>query len=313
MTNKWWRILDQISVGSGTECEHTSKLFREREVNLEERIEIIIKPPGHFLKIDWRELWRYRDLFIVFSWRDISVRYKQTALGVLWALFQPLLTMVVFNFIFNRLAKIESGDNTPYPIFLYVGLLFWQYYSGTLTKASDSMIVNANIIQKVYFPRFIIPASTAITGLVDMALAAIILCGMMVYYGCYPNLVGLLLLPVLVFCAVLSAMGLGLICASLNIKYRDVRYALPFFIQVLMYVTPVIYPVKMLGNHPWAKNLMLWLNPISGVIANARAGLLGNSQIDWYILCISLLMSIVTFLCGLYYFRSTERYFADIV
>jgi lipopolysaccharide transport system permease protein len=276
-------------------------------------IEFKIEPPKHFLKIDWRELWRYRDLFLVFSWRDISVRYKQTILGVLWAIFQPLVTMIVFTFIFNKMAKIESGDNTPYPIFLYVGLLIWQYYSGTLTKASDSMVSNASIIQKVYFPRLIIPASTAVTGLVDMAISAVILFGMMLYYGYYPHLAGLFLLPILLGCAVLSALGLGLFCASLNIKYRDVRYALPFFIQILMYITPVIYPVKMLDKHPLVKGLMLWLNPISGVIANARASLLGNSPIDWQILGISTLMSVIIFTFGLYYFRNTERYFADIV
>jgi len=277
------------------------------------QVEYIIEPPKRLLSINWAELWRYRELFLIFSWRDIAVRYKQTALGVLWALFQPLITMVVFTFIFNRMARIESGDKTPYPIFLYVGLLFWQYYSGTLTKASDSMVSNASIIQKVYFPRLIIPASTAVTGLVDMAIAAVILAGMMVFYGYHPQVLGIVLLPVLLACAVLSAMGVGLFCASLNIKYRDVRYALPFFIQILMYVTPVIYPVKLLDRHPLARELMLWLNPISGVITNARAGLLGNAPIAWDVLGISALMSVVFFVCGLYYFRSTERYFADIV
>ena len=276
-------------------------------------MEYVIEPPKRLLRINWRELWRYRDLFLVLSWRDISVRYKQTALGVLWAVFQPFITMVVFTFIFNRMAHIQSGDNTPYPIFLYVGLLFWQYYAGTLAKASDSMVTNAAIIQKVYFPRLIIPASSAITGLVDMAVAAVILAGMMVYYGYHPHLLGLLLLPVLLACAVLSAMGLGLFCASLNIKYRDVRYALPFFIQILMYVTPVIYPVQMLDRHPLAKTAMLWLNPMSGVVTNARAGLLGNAPIEWGMLGISALMSVVFLLGGLTYFRSTERYFADIV
>lgn len=276
-------------------------------------MEYVIEPPKRLLSINWAELWRYRDLFLVFAWRDIAVRYKQTVLGVLWALFQPLVTMVVFTFIFNRMAKIESGDNTPYPIFLYVGLLFWQYYSGTLTKASDSMVSNGNIIQKVYFPRLIIPASTAVTGLVDMGIAAMILAAMMAFYGYHPQILGIALLPVLLACAVLSAMGVGLFCASLNIKYRDVRYALPFFIQILMYVTPVIYPVKLLDHHPVAKALMLWLNPISGIISNARAGLLGNAPIAWDVLGISALMSAVFFVVGLYYFRSTERYFADIV
>ncbi|MEI6056892.1 MAG: ABC transporter permease, partial [Lentisphaerota bacterium] len=245
--------------------------------------------------------------------RDISVRYKQTALGIVWAIFQPFVTMIVFTFIFNRMANISSGDGVPYPVFLYVGLLLWQYYSGTLTNASNSMTGNANLIQKVYFPRLIVPATAATTGLIDLAIAAVILIGMMAYYGIMPQLIGLLILPVLLAIAILNALGLGLILASLNIKYRDVRFALPFFIQILMYVTPVIYPVKMLDKYPLVKELMIWLNPISGVITNARAGLLGQGVVDFGILGISILMSIVYFIIGLYYFRSTERYFADIV
>lgn len=275
--------------------------------------EFIIAPPRRWLSINWQELWRYRDLFLVLAWRDISVRYKQTALGILWAIFQPFATMVVFTFIFNRMASISSGDNTPYPIFLYVGMLLWQYYSGTLTNASNSMISNSSLIQKVYFPRLIVPATAATTGLVDLAIAAVILVGMMAYYGIMPQLIGVLLLPVLLIIAVLSALGMGLLLASFNIKYRDVRFVLPFFIQILMYVTPVIYPVKMLDKYPVVKELMLWLNPISGVISNARAGLLGQGAVDFSVLGISLLMSVVFFIAGLYYFRSTERYFADIV
>ena len=277
--------------------------------------ELIIAPPTHFISINWRELWRFRDLFLVFAWRDISVRYKQTLLGVLWAILQPLITMVIFTFIFNGMARIESGDDVPYPIFLYVGLLLWQYFSGTLTNASNSMVANAGIVQKVYFPRLIIPASTAVTGLVDLAVASVVLIGMMVYYGYYPCLTGVLILPLLLTITVLASLGMGLFLASLNIKFRDVRYALPFVIQIMMYVTPVIYPVSMLDNHPVIKTLMLWLNPISGVISNARAGLLGagTEPVDWGVLGISAFTSVLFFLFGLYYFRATERYFADIV
>jgi len=278
-----------------------------------EPTEFTIAPPSRFISVNWRELWRYRDLFLIFSWREISVRYKQTVLGILWAILQPLVTMVLFTFIFNRVAKIESGDGSPYPIFLYVGLLLWQYFSGTLTNASNSMVLNANMIQKVYFPRLIIPASSAVMGLVDLAFASVVLVGMMIFYGYYPYLLGLLILPLLLLIAVFASLGIGLFLASLNIKYRDVRYALPFVIQTMMYVSPVIYPVSMLDKHPVAKNLMLWLNPISGVITNARAGLLGTGPLDWPVLGISALSSIVYFIFGLYYFRVTERYFADIV
>jgi lipopolysaccharide transport system permease protein len=276
------------------------------------RTEFIITPPKRWLSVNWKELWRYRDLFITLAGRDISVRYKQTALGIMWALLQPFVTMVIFTFVFNRMAKIDSGDGTPYPIFLYVGLLLWQYFSNTLTNASNSMVSNASLIQKVYFPRLIVPATAAITGLIDLGVASIILGGMMVYYHVAPYWEGIIILPILIISAVLFAMGLGMFLAAINIKYRDVRFALPFFIQIMMYVTPVIYPVKMLDKFPIAKILMLWLNPISGVITTARSGILGQGEIDWAIVGISLLMSCVFFLFGLYYFRNTERYFADI-
>jgi lipopolysaccharide transport system permease protein len=275
--------------------------------------EFVIAPPTRLVSVDWRELWRYRDLFLVFTWREISVRYKQTLLGVLWAICQPLAMMVIFTFVFNRMAKIESGDGTPYPIFVCVGLLLWQYFSTTLTNASNSMVQNAAIIQKVYFPRLIIPASAAVMGLVDLGFGALVLVGLMVHYGYYPHLLGVAILPALLAGAVMFSLGVGLFLASLNIKYRDVRHALPFVIQILMYVTPVIYPVSMLENHPVVKNLMLWLNPISGVIANARAGLLGAAPVDWGLLGISLLMSLAYLVFGLYYFRATERSFADII
>lgn len=274
--------------------------------------ERVIRPANRFPRIDWPELWRYRDLFIVLTWRDIAIRYKQTALGVLWAILQPFVNMVVFTFIFNRLAGIKSESNIPYPLFLYTGLLLWQYYSGVLANASNSMVLNANIIQKIYFPRLIIPTATAITGLIDMSIGAVIMAGMMIYYRILPHLNGVLLLPVLIIIVFLSSLGVGFFFAAINVKYRDVRYALPFVIQVLMYVTPVIYPIKMLDHYPVVKTLMLWLNPISGAIVTARSTLWGDGIVDWHVLAISLLMSVVFFFCGLYYFRSTERYFADI-
>ena len=277
------------------------------------KVEFTIVPPRGWIVVNWAELWRYRDLFLVLTWRDIAVRYKQAVLGILWAILQPFVTMVVFTFIFNRVAKIESGDNTPYPVFLYVGLLLWQYYSNTLTNASNSMVANASMIQKIYFPRLIIPATAAAAGLVDLILSLFILAGMMGYYSFMPQLVGLLILPVLLLCTVLTAMGAGMFLAALNVKYRDVRYVVPFFIQVMLYVTPVIYPAKMLDGYPTIKMLMLWLNPISGVITCARAGLLGQGTMDWGVLGISCAMSMVFFITGLYYFRNTERYFADIV
>ena len=209
--------------------------------------------------------------------------------------------------------KIESGDGSPYPIFLYVGLLIWQYFSGTLTNASNSMVVNANMIQKVYFPRLIIPASTAVTGLVDLAFASVVLIGMMIYYGYYPYLAGVLILPLLLGIAVLASLGVGLFLASLNIKYRDVRYALPFIIQIMMYVSPVIYPVSMLDNHPGHQepdalvesDLRGHLQRSGRPVGNGAVGLarFGHFRIVEH--------RVLHF--GLYYFRATERYFADII
>ena len=273
---------------------------------------IEISPPRRLTRIDWHELWRFRDLFLVLAWRDISVRYKQTALGVIWAVLQPLTTMVIFSFIFNRMAGIESGDGTPYPLFLYTGQLIWLYFSNTVTHASNSLVANASLVQKIYFPRLILPATAAITGFVDFFIALVILAGMMIWYGFAPGLTGLLLFPVLLLTSVMCSMGIGLFLSAINVKYRDVRHALPFLIQTLMYVTPVIYPVSMLDNYPWAKIAMTWLNPMSGVVSNARAGLLGNSDFDWSAMWISMLMSFVYLVIGLRYFRSTERYFADI-
>jgi lipopolysaccharide transport system permease protein len=272
-----------------------------------------IAPPKGILSVNWGELWRFRELFLVMAWRDIAVRYKQTVLGILWAVIQPVVTMVVFTFIFNRVGRIDSGDTTPYPIFLYVGLLFWHYYSLTLTNASNSLVGHQNMIQKIYFPRLILPATAATTGLIDLAISSVVLAGMMVYYRFSPSVSGLLVLPVLLICVILASLGFSFFLAAINVKYRDVRHALPFVIQILMYVTPVIYPVKMLDNHPLIKDLMLWLNPVSGIITNARAALLGQGHFSWGIMAISFLASCVYFVLGLYYFQNTERYFADIV
>jgi len=274
--------------------------------------ESIIEPPKKIIHIEWRELWAYRDLFLVLAWRDISVRYKQTLLGVLWVILQPVMTMAVFTFIFNRMAGIESGDGTPYPVFLYTGLLLWQYFSSTVNNSAQSMVANASLIQKVYFPRLIIPATSVTTAFVDLAVSSAILVLMMAYYGFMPQLVGVAIIPLLLLIVTFTALGVGLFLASLNVKYRDVRYALPFFINIGLYITPVIYPASMLDKYPVVKTLFLCLNPMAGVINGARAGLLGRSPIEWGALAVSLFVGIVYFLLGLLYFRRTESYFADI-
>lgn len=268
----------------------------------------VIKSQKSFSWDELREIWNYRELLYFFTWRDLKVRYKQTFIGVAWAIFQPLITMVVFSVFFGYLAKMPS-DDIPYPIFVYVGLLLWQFFSGSLSAISSCLINNKSIITKVYFPRIILPISATITKFVDFLIASGILVGLMFYYGYVPRLSGFLILPLLVFIAFMAALGLGLFLAALNVKYRDVGYVLPFFIQLMFFMTPVIYPASLTGIYSW----FLAINPMTGVIKAARAALLGNFPINWELLGISALACFVVLIFGFWYFKKTEKYFADIV
>lgn len=267
----------------------------------------VIRPKKLFHLSDLRELWQYKELLYFFTWRDLKVRYKQTAIGAAWAIFQPFITMVIFTVFFGGLAKIPS-DNVPYPIFVYVGLLFWQFFSSALSDTSSVLITNQAIITKVYFPRLILPISSVITKLVDFAIASAILVGLMIYYGYTPNLAGLFILPLLLIISFMAAVGGGLLLAAINVKYRDVRYALPFFIQILLFVTPVIYPASIAG----AYSKFLAINPMMGVIQTARAALLGTAPINWALIGMSFIACAVLFIIGIYVFKKVERYFADI-
>ncbi len=268
----------------------------------------VIRPKKAFSLRDLKELWLYKELFYFFSWRDLKVRYKQTAIGVLWAVLQPFVTMVVFSVFFGKLINVPS-DGVPYPIFVYTGLLFWHFFSGALAETSNSLITNQSIITKVYFPRLILPISSVITKFVDFILAALILVAMMIYYGFAPYLSGFLLLPLLLLITFFASSGIGLFLSALNVKYRDVRYALPFFIQILLFVTPVIYPASIAGEY----SKILALNPMTGVIQTARAALLGTTPINWLLLLISTIVCAVIFVIGIAYFKKVERYFADII
>lgn len=230
------------------------------------------------------------------------------AIGSLWAIFQPFITMVVFTIFFGSLLKVPS-DGVPYPIFVYTGLLFWQFFSSALSDTSNVLIANQSIITKVYFPRLLLPLSSVATKFIDFAIAAVILVGMMIYYGYTPNLLGLLVLPLLLLITFMASVGLGLFLASINVKYRDVRYALPFFIQILMFLTPVIYPAGIAGKYSW----VLALNPMMGVIQSARAALLGTTVLNWTLVAISLVATFILMMVGVYAFKKTERYFADII
>ena len=268
----------------------------------------IIRPKKVLSWDDMREIWAYKELLYFFTWRDFKVRYKQTVIGILWAVFQPFMTMVVFSLFFGKLLNVPS-DGIPYPIFVYTGLLFWQFFSTALSETSGTLISNQAIITKVYFPRLILPLSAVTTKFVDFAIGAVILAGMMVYYGYTPHLIGLLVLPLLLAITFMAAVGGGLFLAAINVKYRDVRFVLPYFIQMLLFLTPVIYPASIAGKYSW----MLAVNPMMGVIQTARAALLGATKINWILMADSLAACAVLLVIGVIYFKKVERYFADII
>ena len=257
---------------------------------------------------DFKEFWSNQELLFFFTWRDLKIRYKQTILGILWALFQPFITMVVFTVFFGKFGKIPS-DNIPSPVFVFAGLLLGQLFSATLLQASNSLVSQQNLLTKVYFPRLILPISSLFSNLVDFFIASLILIGLMIYYNFVPNLIGLIIVPLLVLITCIFAVGLGLFLASLNVKYRDIKYTLPFFVQILMFLTPVIYPPSILGSFSW----LLATNPMTGVIKAMRAALFGGQPINWFLLFLSALVSVVIFILGLIYFKKTEKYFADLI
>ncbi len=268
----------------------------------------IIEPRKGWASIDSREIWNYRELLYFLTKRDIKVRYKQTVLGGLWAVIQPAFTMLVFTLFFGRLAKMPS-DGIPYPIFVYAGLLPWTYFANAVSASGNSLVGSANLITKVYFPRLIVPASAALAGLLDFFIALFVLAALMAYYRFIPG-AAILLFPVLVALTFLCAVGVGLWLSALNVQYRDIRYAIPFLIQIWMFVSPVIYPVSLVKErYQW----LLAINPMGGVIHAYRASLLGHQSVDWQLLGLSTLIILALFLGGLGYFKRMERTFADIV
>ena len=268
----------------------------------------VIEPKKGWVPLDLREIWNYRELLYFLTKRDIKVRYKQTVLGGLWAIIQPVSTMIVFTLFFGRLAKVPS-DGIPYPIFVYVGLLPWTYFANALSASGNSLVGSANLISKVYFPRLIVPASASLAGLLDFFIAMLVLAAMMIYYQFLPN-VGIVLFPFLVVLTFLCAVGVGLWLSALNVEYRDIRYVIPFLIQLWMFVSPVIYPVSIVNEkYRW----LLALNPMGGVIEAYRASLLGHMPVDWSLLGLSSAMILLILITGLYYFRRMEKVFADVV
>jgi len=269
----------------------------------------LIIEAGRTEKHYWLDLWRYRELFYFLAWRDILVRYKQTVIGIAWALIRPLLTMVVFTVVFGKLAKLPS-EGVPYPILVFAAMLPWQFFSNALSEASNSLIGNANLISKVYFPRLIIPASAVITSFVDFLISAIILVCLMVWYRFAPDW-RILSLPLFVGIAFAAAMGAGLWLTALNVKYRDFRYIVPFIVQFGLYVSPVGFSS---GIVPEKWRLLYSLNPMVGVIDGFRWAILGNES-KIYLPGFILSMAIVGLLLvtGILYFRKTEKSFADVI
>lgn len=257
----------------------------------------------------WRDLWRYRELFYFLAWRDLLVRYKQTVIGVAWALLRPLLTMLVFTIVFGTLAKLPSAG-APYPILVFAALLPWQFFANALSEASNSLIGNANLISKVYFPRMIVPASSIITSFVDFLISGVILVGLMVWYRFLPGW-RLLTLPFFIALAFAAAMGFGLWLTALNVKYRDFRFVVPFIVQFGLYVSPVGFSSDII---PARWRLLYSLNPMVGVIDGFRWAILGGeAQIYWPGFALSLVIVALVLVWGIYYFRKTEKNFADII
>lgn len=269
-------------------------------------MKLIIKPKNKNI-FPLQEIWEFRELFYFLAWRDIKVRYKQTTIGIIWAILQPFLTMIVFTFFFNKVAGISSG-NIPYPLFAFTGLIFWNYFSSALSDTSNSLIANQSIITKVFFPRIIIPFSTAIVPLVDFFFAFLLLIVLFFVFHIQINPLELLIIIPALLLSFITALGFGEFLAILNVQYRDIRYALPFFIQLLLFVTPVIYSINKL---PKEFQLLLYLNPLTGVIEASRSVLLHQSNVNINGIAISIVSSCFLFLLGGFFFTKYERDIAD--
>ena len=268
----------------------------------------VIEPPRRWVPVDLGALWRYRELLYFLVWRDIKVRYKQTALGAAWAVIQPFFTMVVFSIFFGRLAQVPS-DGAPYPIFSFAALVPWGFFANGLTQSSNSIVANRDLITKVYFPRLAIPTATVLAGLVDFAIAFVVLLAMMGYYGIAPTPNVVWILPLLVL-ALVTALGVGLWLSALNVRYRDVRHALPFVVQAWLFITPIAYPSSLLPE-PW--RTVYGLNPMAGVVEGFRWALLGTDSAPPAMVAVSAVVAVVILVSGAFYFRRVEARFADVV
>jgi lipopolysaccharide transport system permease protein len=269
---------------------------------------IVVKPSKGWISLKLKELWEYRDLLYFLAWRDIKVRYKQTVLGAAWAIIQPFFTMVIFSIFFGRLAKVPS-DGLPYPIFAFAALVPWTFFANGLNQSSNSLVGNANLIKKVYFPRLVVPISSVISGVVDFVLAFAVLLGMMLFYGILPT-VNILWLPLFVLLIFVTALGVGFWFSALNVQFRDVRYTVPFLTQFWLFATPIAYPSSLLSE-PW--RTLYGINPMVGVVEGFRWALLGTDTAPGPIIIVSSLVALGLLVGGAFYFRRMEKTFADVV
>lgn len=270
---------------------------------------IRLQPSHGWVAVRLKELWQYRELLYFLTWRDIKVRYKQTVLGVLWALIQPFMTMVVFSLFFGRLAQVPS-DGLPYPIFNYAALIPWTLFSQGLSTSANSLVNSANLLKKIYFPRLVIPISGILSGLVDFALSFTILFGLMLFYGITPT-ANVIWLPPLILLALITSLAVGLWLSALNVQFRDIRYTIPFITQLWMFITPIAYPSSLIENP--TLRLIYSLNPMTGVVEGFRWALLGTDTAPNSMILVSATAATLLLISGLFYFRRMERTFADVV
>jgi len=269
---------------------------------------IVVKPSKGWISLKLRDLWEYRELLYFLTWRDIKVRYKQTVLGAAWAIIQPFFTMVVFSLFFGKLAKVPS-DGIPYPIFAYAALVPWTFFANGLSQSSNSLVDNANMLKKVYFPRLVVPLSSVISGVVDFILAFTVLLGMMLFYGIYPT-IHVIWLPFLLLLTLTTSLGVGLWLSAMNVQFRDVRYTIPFLTQFWLFATPIAYPSSLLSE-PW--RTLYGINPMVGVVEGFRWALLGTETAPGPIIVVSAFVALALLVGGAFYFRRMEKTFADVV
>lgn len=274
------------------------------------RQERTVIKPEYSWALEWHEIKSNFELLYFFAWRNFKVRYKQTLIGALWAVVRPFTLMVVFTIVFNRGAGIQPDGNVPYAVFSYAGLLFWNYFSQSVSQVSSSLVAYQNIIKKIYFPRLLVPVSTAITGLIDFALSVLIFIGLVIHFDVSIQVLGMVLFIPLLVMTILTVLGVGLFMAALNVRYRDVEQLMPFLVQVLLFITPVIYPVSIV---PASWQWILFINPMTAVVEVARYSLLGVGQLNMMGIGISIISCVVAVIAGLLFFKSQERALGDLI